>query len=239
MPTSKGCTDAGKVFGADILRGVQISIEAIATLPTEEQTLRTTIRAMLKTATATGLRGVPGVNLDDGHPAFLRFIGKKCLELRKTPRMETALGVRALLHPGTAPNVSQVLNHDGTARGGLLHKPLGKHMVMVSSLAQQFPAQLFEMSLSRAGAFCLKFATQAEDAAFLFLPAALSQEVTSRGDGGTVQAQVNANHLVSRCDGRVRNREDNMERKASFVVTQVSRTDLAADILLRVSWNVE
>ena len=99
------------------------------------------------------------------------------MELRKRPTMQASLRVCLLFYPCSRTNVSQVLNHNGTARRSRLDKLLAQHMVMVSPLAQQFPTQLFEVSLSREGAFCLKSTTQAKDTTFLLFPSTFTQEM--------------------------------------------------------------
>ena len=159
------------------------------------------------------------------------------MELSKRPTMESSLCVRMFLHPGTTTDVGQVLNHNGTARGGILDNPLGENVVMVFSLAQQFPAHLLEMSLCRAGAFCLKVPTQAEDTTFLLFPSSLPQEVLVGGDSRAVQAQVNPNHLLRWSNGRVRKRENNVQGIPSFSVAQIGTTHLATDVFLCIDGN--
>ncbi len=172
------------------------------------------------------------VNLDHRYPAFLRLVGEESLELRETPTMESPLGVCLLLHSDTAANGSQVLNHNGTASRGVLDDAFGEDMIMISSLAQQFARELAQVAFRAPGAFCLKLATQAEDATFLFLPASLSQELLRGGDSRTIESQVNSHHFLRGSGSRFRDGEGDMEGEASLAVAQIGTTDLAANVLL-------
>jgi hypothetical protein len=156
------------------------------------------------------------------------------MELRKAPRMETALGFRVFLHLGTCPNMGQILNHNGTAKGSVLHDTFGEDMIMVFALPKQFTTQLFEVSLCRFGAFGLQFPFDAKDPSLLLFPATFTQEVFVRGHCRAIESQVNTNHFMRGSNNRVRDAYHNMQGISTFAETQVSRTDLATDVPGRV-----
>jgi hypothetical protein len=226
------------MFVPDIVGRIQISVQTVATFTTEEKRLRTAILTSLMLAGRTPLRGVPRVNFDHSNPTSLSLVAQEAVELGKAPGMHTALSFAWLVRD-TLANIGQVLKHQGTAWGSRLHNAFGKNMVVVSSLPKQFPTQLLEMPLSRASAFSLKLTTQMEDAAFLLFPPMLPEKVTSGRDRRVIESQVNADHLGRGSDQRRRQRDDNMEEVASLAHTQVSRTDVAADVLLGMLRNRE
>src|SRR5947208_1050405 len=100
------------VLGRDVTSSVQVSIEIIPTLPTDEHALGTAVGASNMPAAATRLRGMPGI--DPSHPTapFLGLVPDKALELGKRPGVHPALGLRAPfgLHP--LANVLEVFQHD-------------------------------------------------------------------------------------------------------------------------------
>ena len=145
---------------------------------------------MLISTLATGLGRISRVYLDNRNTPFMSFIGEEALELSKRPAMQAALCVCMPLHLCSTTNMGQVLNHDSAPWSSILNNSLAEYMVMVFTLAQQFPTQAFEMPLRRVGAFCLKLATQTEDTTFLLFPSTAPQKVLVGGDGRVVQAQI-------------------------------------------------
>jgi hypothetical protein len=150
-----------------------------------------------------GLTGVPWVNFDHLNSACFSFIAQEAVELGKRPGVQTALTLTFFVS-NTFPNIGQVLKNNRAARSGVLNNSFTEDVVMVSSLAKQFPTQLFEMSLSRSGAFCLKLATETENAAFLLFPSAFSQEMAIAGDGWVIEPKVNTNHRLCGINNRSR-----------------------------------
>lgn len=153
------------------------------------------------------------------------------MELGKAPTMETALRFRVLLHLGTGSDMRQVLNHDGTARGGIVHNAFAEDVIVVFALPKQFARELLEMSFCALGAFGLELSSEAEDASFLFLPSSLTQEMFRGRDRRAIETQVNANDFTGRSNNGIRQRDDDVKRPSSFIKTEISRTDLAADVL--------
>jgi hypothetical protein len=203
--------------------------------------LRTTIIAGLVPTSATGLRGMSGVNLDHADTACLGFVRDERVQLGKAPTMQapfdTALRTRLLATPqlGGVADAVEIFKHDGSPWGRMLHHAFREDVIVISTSPKLFAAQLFEVTFCRAAAFGLQLAFQTEGTLFLFLPVLLSQELTSRSDCWPVQTQVNPDHLLRWDNGGLRDGYHDMERVTPFAITQISTTHAIADILLKVS----
>src|SRR5258708_442004 len=188
--------------------------------------------------TRTGLAGVARINFLDTNPACLRFVGKKRVELGKRPAMHAALSLTFAMGDPLS-DIRQVLQHDGTARSGVLNKTFGEDMVVIFSLPKPLARKLFQVPFGRFASFFLKLAAQAEDAAFLLLPLALSQEMAIAGDSRTVEAQVYSNHFCGWRDNWSRKRDNDMQEVTSLAKTQVRRAHVAAEVCCGVFGNGE
>src|SRR5260221_937952 len=150
---------------------------------------------MLVATPATGLAGMPGVNLDYSNAAFLRLVGNEIVELVKAPTVQTAF-VRNILvlfaapYLGGVPDVREIFEDKGTARGSLLNDTTGKDMIAVPVETSQLFAQLFQVALSRLRSVGLQFSSQAEIATIHFFPVAFAQKLALRGDGWSGQGQI-------------------------------------------------
>src|SRR5260221_6071182 len=178
--------------------------------------------------TRTGLRCGPGVGFDQLESARLGFVGPERMELGKAAGMDTALSF-AFTVGNTLTDIGQVLKHNGRTRGDRLNKAFGENVVVVLSLPKPLTRKLFQVPFGRFGAFFLEFATQAENAAFLLFPAALTQEGTSGGDSWPVETKIHPDHFFGWCDGGSRKRDNNVEKVMPVTETQVSGANLATD----------
>jgi hypothetical protein len=142
----------------------------------------------------TGLRGVPGVDFDHLDTPRLGLVEQERMELGKAPGMQTALSF-AFTVGNTLADIGQVLKHDGRTRARMLNNAFGENVVVVFPLPKQLARKLFQVPFGRFGAFFLELATQAENAAFLFFPAALTQKGTSGGDSWPVETKINPDHF--------------------------------------------
>ena len=100
---------------SNIVGGIEIGIQAVATCSTAEEGLRTAIVACLVPTTRARLRGVARINLDHPDAFGLRLVGQKRMKLCKAPRVDTPLPLHALaLFAATnlrvLTDVGQVLN---------------------------------------------------------------------------------------------------------------------------------
>src|SRR5581483_9445930 len=232
-PTSKGCTDAGKkslMLFSDILTGIVIGIERVATLAAKEEALRTTIIPSLIPTTRARLRRVARINTLHTHTFCLSLILDKGVQLSKRPGVQPTLPHTFALSR-TFSNIGQVLKDNRTAGCAVFYDAFGEDMIVVFALPKQFATQLFEMSLCRFGAFGLQLTTKTEDAALLLFPSPFSQELLVGGDSGVVQAKINPNHLRGQCNDGIREGDDDVQEIAPMMEAQIRTTDVAANIL--------
>lgn len=222
----------------DIDAGIEISIQAVPTLLAKEETLRATILPALIPTVRARLGSMSRVNLDDLHTPFLGFIPEEAMQLGKAPTVQASLSF-PMAHLGSLSNVRQIFKNQGTARGSVLDDALREHVVVISALPKQFSRELFEMSLSRFGAFGLQFATQTEKTPFLLFPASFPQEVMLRSDGRMSQSQVDPDDGPTWGNSRLRERNHHMQRPFAIAVAQVSTAGFVADVPLGRGWNRE
>ena len=151
------------------------------------------------------------------------------MELVKAPTVKASLPF-ALSQPSTFTDVAQVLDNNGSSRLDVLHNALGEDVIVVFSLPKQFARKVLQVPFSRPGTTFLQLSTEAEHAAFLFLPSPLTQKMAMACDGWAVQTQVHANHFTALRNGWSGNGDDDVEEITSPAHTQVSTTDLATNI---------
>ena len=100
--------------------------------------LRPAIIAGLMPTLATGLAGMPGVDLDHADTACLGFVLDKAVQLGKAPTMQAAfcvaLGTRLLAtpQPGGVPDVPEVFKHDGCTWWRILNDALREDVIVLS-----------------------------------------------------------------------------------------------------------
>ena len=225
---------------SNILSGIEVCIQAVATLFTEEETLRTTIGTMLMSTFATGLARVARVDLDHSDTMCLCLVLDKRVQLGKAPTMQASLVVNVLVllasaHLGGLSKVLEIFQDDSCPCGSVLYNAFAEDVVMVSASPKLFPAQLLEVSLGRASAFGLQLSFQPEGTPFLFFPASLTQEVPSRGDCWAIETQVNTDHLVRCNNGRFKDADNDMEPIAALAIAQVCAARLVSNVLSKVS----
>src|SRR6266542_2106795 len=146
QPADSRSTTIGMVLGRDVTSSVQVSIEMISTLPTDEYALRTAVGASNMPAAATHLRGMPGVNPSHRTTPFLGLIPDKTLELGERPAVHPALGFCApfRLHPFA--NIFEVFQNNRRAGLGRLNDLLRKHMIAVTAEAPLSVAHPFQVT---------------------------------------------------------------------------------------------
>jgi hypothetical protein len=203
-PTQDSSTTLSKpsqVLVFDVFGRIIVGIEAVVTFPAKEEALRTTISAGLMPTPRTPLRGMPWVNFDHLDIPFLRLVHGEVIQFGKDPTVQFSLVHNVLFlfasaYLGGLPDMSQVLKNDGIACGGVLHNSLTQHMICIPVKPLLLFLQLLQMSLCTPGSFGLQLAAQTEVAPVHLFPVFVPQELTTRGDGGSVQAQINPDHLI-------------------------------------------
>ena len=179
------------------------------------------------------------VNLDHGHTACFSFVGQEAVKLSKRPRVDTALAldilsVLASSDLGGLSNVGQVFQNEGRSGGCILHNAFAEDVIVVSSLPKQFARKLLQVPFSRFCSFSLEFTSDTEHASLLLFPSTVTQEMAIGGHGGPIKPKINPNHGVRGFDRGSWKGNDNMQEVTPVVEAQISRTDLATNVLERV-----
>src|SRR5947209_10857681 len=109
---------------------------------------------MLKLASRASLTRMSWVNFDHLNTPGLRFVVDEAKQLGKCPTVQASLGFHVLVvfatsDLGTLPNVGQVLQDNGTARGSTLYDAFAQDMIVIFSLPQQVTRKLFQVPFSR------------------------------------------------------------------------------------------
>ena len=129
QPASRVLAHAGMVLGRDIPSAIQVSIEMIPTLPTNECALRTTVVAGTMPAAATPLRSMSRIDRDHRTTPLFGLVLNFRLEAGEWPRVYPALGFRAPfgLHP--CANLLEVFHYDRAAWLGSPHDLLAQDVI--------------------------------------------------------------------------------------------------------------
>jgi hypothetical protein len=136
------------VLSRNVTSSIQVGIEVIPTLPTNEYALGTAVGASNMPAAATRLRGMPGVDPSYRTTPFLGLVRNKALELGERPGVHPTLGFGTPfgLHP--LANVLEVFQDNRSARLDRLNDLLGEHMIAVAAKAPLSVAHPFEIRSS-------------------------------------------------------------------------------------------
>jgi hypothetical protein len=216
------------VLLADIVRRIQIGIQAIATLFAQKEGLRLTIGAMLMSTARASLGSMSRVDSFDPDTPFLRLIDQERLKLSKRPTMQSALCFAFLSDLARTADMFEILNHDGRAGEAVGNDALGEDVITVPVEASRLATQFLEMATSRPGSFGLQGTTEAETTTIDFFPMSVPQELASRGDGRMVESQVYPNHVRDRGNSRFRNRDHHIQPVLPFATTQICCGDPVA-----------
>src|SRR6266487_3819935 len=119
------------VLGRDIASRIQISIEMIPTLPTNEHALRTAVVAGDMPTAIAHLRSMPGVNPDHCTAAFLGLVLNKAAKLGERPGVHPALGLGASFGLHSFADIFEVFQHNRRAWLGSPYDLLTEHMIGV------------------------------------------------------------------------------------------------------------
>lgn len=190
------------------------------------------------------LAGVPRIDFDDLHAALSSFIDQERVELSKRPRVQTTFGLNILVlfassNLACTANVSQILNHDGRARGGVLDDSFREDMITVPVKTSLTTSQFLEMTLGRLASFGLKLALEAEIATVNLFPTTVAKKLTSTGDSRTVQAKVYPDDLINGRNIRLGGADHDMQPIPTIADTQVSSRDSSTRIFCTVWRNLE
>src|SRR5262245_10224197 len=171
QPASRELAHAGTVLGRDIASRIQIGIEMIATLPTNENTLRTAVVAGGMPAAATSLRGMSRIDRNHRTTPFEGLVLDFRFEGGKRPRVHPALGCGAPLRLHPLTNIPEVFQNDRRARLGSSDDLLAEDVIGILAETSTTTFGLSQMSFGAFRVFLLQRAGQLEIAPFDRFPA--------------------------------------------------------------------
>ena len=238
QPAGIRYTNSGKVFSGDVPGGVKVGVKLKPALLAPEHRLRAAVGAVNMPTAGAGLGCVAGVHPSHGVPLRFCLILQEGAELGEAPGVQAAVGLPAPLF-SPAPDVHQVLHHDGSAGGDRINDAPGEHVVAVPPEAVNLPGQFAQVAFGRGGAFGLEVATEPEVPVVYFPPATGAEEMVVGRDGGTYYPQVYAHCLALVLEGHVRNRQDDVQPEAALPGDQVGAVEADRSVQQRGGVRVE
>lgn len=224
VPADAGHASFGKVLPDAIPASIKISVNLVSAGQTQKDRLGWPISLMRKATPGTPLTGLPGIDGNDGGTDFLGLVSREGPKLGVTPAMvPPPLLAASLLGPST--DAREVFEDDDAARFHALNDPLAQNVVTVPPKPCLTAAHLLQMALGRLAAFGLKTATKAEVPFFNLLPAALSEELPVGQNGGSVDAEINADDLTGRRNLGSVNGNDDVEPPAGRMMDKISAVE--------------
>jgi hypothetical protein len=199
VPAEARHASFGKVLPFDVPGSIPIRVNLIAAGQAQENRLSRSIPLMHEAASGAPLRRVTRIDANHFAPDFLCLVGREGSKLPVTPgMMPPALFPAPLLCP--AADVGEVFEDNNAARFHALDNPFAQNMVAIFPKPCLPAAYLLQMTLCRLAAFGLKLATKPEVPLFNLLPSFLSKKDAVGQDGGSVDAEIDADDMTGRCN---------------------------------------
>src|SRR2546429_1450984 len=242
QPTSQSCTEASEVLFPDIVCSIEICIQAVPTVFTEEEALRFTIGTVLMITLRTSLRGMSRVNLDHLDTAFLSLICDEVVKLSKRPSMQPTFS-RDILVLFAASNLAilsdvfEVFQNDRTPWVCVLDDTLAEDMITISVETRLPFTQFLEMTFSGFTSFRLQLAPNAEILTVNFFPLAIAKKATLRGYCGSIQSEVYPDDFFGRGNIRLRNLYHNMQPVLPIAINEIGRSYPIPLVLCAKCWH--
>lgn len=167
------------------------------------------------------------IDFGDLHTTLSGFLSKKRVKLSKRPAMKPSFGLNVLAlfsasNLACAADMGQILNHESTARGGILNDSSTKYVVTVPVKTSLFSSQFLEMMFCRLASFGLKLTLEAKIPTVNLFPATVAKKLTSARNSRTVQAKVYPDNLITLGNIRLRDRDHNMQPVPTIADAQIS-----------------
>lgn len=210
-----------------------------STGPTNEYRTRAPIVAGDVPTATTRLRGKPGIGQGHRTAALLCLVHHKTLELGERPAMNAALCLRLVPAFDSAPDASQILQHDGATRSSRFDNLLRQDVVGVSAEPGLLVTHLPQMPLRALGATTLEGTTQFEVPSLGRFPRLLAEKEIGAGDGRLCQSEINADDGIDRRDHRGGHRHHDMQPPSTITLDQVGSVYREPGIPGTIRRNVE
>lgn len=175
--------------------------------------------------------GVSGINFDDFKSTQVHFIFNELEQAVKTPAVHPSVLNPAFSNPTTFPDIFQVFEDQRRSCWNCIHDLSGQNVITVRAKPIDLPAQIFQLSPSRLGAFALQDATVIKPLPLNLTPSFFSHEfvdfsISGRHHSRATDSQINPNNLTIRDERVSLTIQNNMqEQPVLFVPNKIRRTN--------------
>ena len=194
-----------------------------AAFPTPKQRPRPAVGTGRMPATATPLRGMPGIDPSHRTTLGFRLVRDEGFHLREGPAVQPALLLGLPLRLDAAANVGEVFEDDRAARRRGLDNLLAQDVIAIPTKAGLPVAHAAQVPL---GALCsglLQGTAQLEVPAFGATPTFPSQKGIGARDGWLRQAEVHSHRVMGRDNARRGQLHHDMQPPRAITPNQISR----------------
>ena len=179
------------------------------------------------TAFVTSPRSVARVDQFDARSDCLGLVSDKCFQLSERPGMQTP----PLSFSGFNPfaNIGEIFQNNRSAGLDGIDNTPGENVIAIAAESSLPGADLPEFPLGRLGSLALALPLLPKDASFNILPSTLAKEPGVAGDGGTIDAKIDADVLLIGANLRSGKIDNDVQPPTTILVEQVGGANLAAD----------
>src|SRR3990172_7339904 len=188
---------------------------------------------------------VPGIYLHNPDPGHDCLVVHELKQPVKTPPVHPAILCPAFTLAASLPDVFQVLEHYHGPCRNAVHDPTRQDMVAFFAKPIDLPAQKFEFSPSRLGAFALQDPSIVAGSALYGPPFLWSQELVELSvhrthDGGSADAEIDSCHEAVGNERVALTIENHVQEQSVFLIpNQFARADLPFSVFVEVFGQTE
>ena len=202
---------------------------------TEEVGLRPAVAPVDKTADATSLARMPGVDSDDLAAESLSLVLKEALELGKAPGVETTLGF-PVTSLDLVANIGKVLNHDSGAGFNAVENRGRENVVAIPSESLLTISKASKVPFGGLRTIGLQSTSEAKDTLNNFLHMPVAVEPVVRGHGWPGNSQVNPDSSLVTNKLNIGQIDYNVKVEPPFAVDEVGGSCRTADCISGIHW---
>src|SRR3990172_3638877 len=188
---------------------------------------------------------VPGIYLHNPDPGHDCLVVHELKQPVKTPPVHPAILCPAFTLAASLPDVFQVLEHYHGPCRNAVHDPTRQDMVAFFAKPIDLPAQKFEFSPSRLGAFALQDPSIVAGSALYGPPFLWSQELVELSvhrthDGGSADAEIDSCHEAVGNERLALTIENHVQEQSVFLIPyQFATADFPFCVLVKVFGQTE
>jgi hypothetical protein len=178
------------------------------------------------------------VHSDYPAPQSLGFVLQKAFQLGERPGVQPAFRFPTTgLDPSS--NIRQILNDDRAAGLDALNDPFGEDVIAIPSEPLLAAREAAKAPFGTLRAVGLQSTPETEAALDDFAPLLLAEELPLRGDGGTSDAEIDAEGNSRFLCGRVRECDDDVQGEAPLLADEIGGGGRRSQGIQGVGWQLE